>query len=77
VFCRGIAEKHEAASAEISGLGMDDGEGEAGGHGGIHGVASGLQHLDAGAGGELVDAGDDGVGSVRRAQRRGRRSGDW
>jgi hypothetical protein len=56
---------------------MDDGEGEAGGHGGIHGVASGLQHFDAGAGGELVDAGDDGVGSMRRAQRRGRRSGDW
>ena len=71
-FPGGVAEKKEAASAEISGLRMDDGEREAGGDGGIDGIATRAQHLDAGARGELVDAGDDGVRSVRRAQRRGR-----
>ena len=71
-FPGGVAEKKEAASAEISGLGMDDGEREAGGDGGIDSVAAGAQHLDAGARGEFVDAGDDGVPGVRRAQRRGR-----
>ena len=71
-FSGGVAEKKEAASAEISGLGMDNGKREAGGDGGIDSVAAGAQHLDAGARGEFVDAGDDGVRSVRGAQRRGR-----
>jgi hypothetical protein len=71
-FAVGAAEKKEAASAEISSLGMDDGEREASGHGSVDGVATGAQHLDAGARGEFVDAGDDGVRSVRGAQRRGR-----
>jgi hypothetical protein len=51
---------------------MDNGEREAGGDRGIDGVAAGAQHLDAGARGELVDAGDDGVRSMRGPQRRGR-----
>src|SRR5208283_6026803 len=55
-FPGGAAEKKKAASAQISGLGMDDGEREAGGDGGIDSVATGAQHLDAGARGELVDA---------------------
>ena len=54
---------------------MDDGEREAGGDGGIDGVATGAQHLDAGARGKFVDADDDGVRSVRGAQRRGREGG--
>ncbi len=54
---------------------MDDGEREAGGDGGIDGVASGAQHFDAGARGEFVDAGDHGVRSVRGTQRRGRDGG--
>ena len=71
-FAVGVAEKKEAASAKISGLGMNDGEREAGGDGGIDGIASGLQHLNPGARGKLVNAGDDGVRSVRGTQRRGR-----
>ena len=55
---------------------MDDGEREAGGYGGVHGIASGLQHFDAGERGEFVDAGDDGVRSMRGAQRSGRRARD-
>jgi hypothetical protein len=54
---------------------MDYGEGEAGGDGGIHGIATGAQHLDASARGKLMNAGDDGVRSVRGAQRRGRDRG--
>jgi hypothetical protein len=67
----GAAEKKEAASAEISSLRMHDGEREAGGDGGIDRIAARAQHLNAGARGELVDAGHDSVRSVRRAQRRG------
>jgi hypothetical protein len=70
-FPVGIAEKKEAASAEISSSRIDDGEGEAGGDGGIDGIATRAQHFDAGARGKLVNAGDDGVRSVSRAQRRG------
>ena len=35
---------------------MDDGEGKAGGHGGIHGVAALAQDLEAGVGGKVVHA---------------------
>jgi hypothetical protein len=71
----GVAEKQETTAPEVSGLGMDDGEREAGGDSGIDGIASGSQHLHAGARGKFVDAGDDGVRSVRGAQRRGRAVG--
>jgi hypothetical protein len=50
---------------------MDDGERESSGDGGIDGVATGAQHLNASAGSEFVDARDHCVRSVRRAQRRG------
>jgi hypothetical protein len=50
---------------------MDDGEREAGGDGGIDGIASGAQHLNTGLRSELVNAGDDGVRSVGGTQRRG------
>jgi hypothetical protein len=50
---------------------MDDGEREAGGDGSIDCVASRLQHLNPGARSELMDAGDNGVRSVRRTQRCG------
>jgi hypothetical protein len=51
---------------------MDNGEREARGDGSIDGIAARAQYLDAGPRCELVDAGDDGVLSVRGAQRRGR-----
>jgi len=49
---------------------MDHGKREAGGDGSIDGVASRVQHLDPSARGEFVDAGDNGVRSMRRPQRR-------
>ena len=75
-FAVGVAQEQKSASAKVSGLGMDDGEREAGGDGGIDGVASRAQHLDSGARGELVNAGDDGMRRVGGAQRRGRDVGD-
>ncbi len=51
---------------------MDNGKCEAGGYGSVDGIATGAQHLDASARGELVNAGDRGVRSMRGPQRRGR-----
>ena len=73
-FAVGIAQKKESASAEISGLRMDDGERKSGGDGGVDRIASGVQHFDAGAGREFVDAGDHGVRSMGRAERGSARS---
>ena len=50
------AQQKEAAAAQIAGEGMDDGEGKAGGHGRIHGVAAFAQDLHAGVGGKVVHA---------------------
>ena len=55
------AEEQEPASAEIAGYGMDDGESEAGGYSGVDGVASGFEDLEAGVGGEVMDADDHSV----------------
>jgi hypothetical protein len=44
---------------------------EAGGDSRIDRIASGLQHLNSGARGEFVNAGDDGVLSMCRPHRRG------
>ncbi len=57
-----VADEHEAAAAEIAGLGVDDGEGEADGYGGVDGVAALLQDVDAGVGGVVLDGDDHGVG---------------
>ena len=57
----GCAEKEESTTAEIASLGMDDGEGESGGDGGVDGVASGLHDFYPGARGQFVNAGHDGV----------------
>ena len=51
---------------------MDDGERESGSDGGIDGVATGAQHLNASARSEFVDARDHSVRSMRGAQRCGR-----
>jgi hypothetical protein len=68
------ADEHEASAADVAGLGEDDGEREADRDGRVHGIAAGLQDLDAGVGGVVVDAdhhrvfggggrrADDGVG---------------
>lgn len=53
---------------------MDDSERKAGRNGGIDGVSSRMQHLNAGAGSKLVNAGDDSVRGVRGAQRCRRRA---
>jgi hypothetical protein len=68
-FARRSAEKEESTSAEVASLRMDDGEGESGGNGGVNGIASSLHDFGAGARSEFVNAGDDGVRSMRRAQR--------
>jgi hypothetical protein len=62
-------EKKETASAEVSSLRMDNGQCEAGGHGSVYGIASGLHHVYAGAGGKFVDTGDDRVRGVRGPER--------
>ncbi len=72
--CRGAQQK-ESASAEVAGLRMDDGQGESGGDGGVNGIASGLHDFDSGARGQFVNAGDHGVGSMRRAQGSGGEDG--
>ena len=55
------AEEEKAASAEIAGCGMDDGEGKARGYSGVDGVAAGAERLKAGVRGEMVDADDHAV----------------
>jgi hypothetical protein len=52
------AEEKEAAAAEIAGERMHDGEREAGGYGGVDGVAARLEDLEAGIGGDMVNADD-------------------
>ena len=63
------ADEHEAAAAEVAGLGKDDGEGEPDGDGRVDRIAAGLQDFDAGVGGVVVDADHHGVlrGRGRRA----------
>ena len=56
-----VADEHEAASAEVSGEGIDDGEREADGYGCIDGVAALLEDGDAGVGGVVLDGDDHGV----------------
>jgi hypothetical protein len=52
------ADEHESSAADVASLGMDDGEGEAYGYGGVDGVASLLEDGEASVGGVVVD-GDD------------------
>jgi len=47
---------------------MDDGKRESSGDGGINGIASRLHHLDPGTRCQLVNAGDNGMGGVRRTK---------
>ena len=63
------ADEHEAAAADVAGLGKDDGEGESDGDGGVDCVAAGFEDFDAGVGGVVVDGDDHGVlgGRGRRA----------
>jgi len=53
-----VADEHEAATADVASLGVDDGEGEAYGYGGVDGVAALLEDGEASVGGVVVD-GDD------------------
>ena len=55
------AQEQEPATAEVAGGGMDDGEGKAGGDGGVDCVAAGAEGFKAGVGGEVVDADDHSV----------------
>ncbi len=49
-------QQQKAAAAQVAGHRVHDGQGKAGGHGGVHGVATLAQHLKAGVGGQVVDA---------------------
>ena len=48
---------HEAATADVAGIGQNDGQREADGHGGIDGVAAGFQNVDADFTGQRLFAG--------------------
>ena len=63
------ADEHEAAAADVSGGGVDDGEGEADGYGCVDGVAALLEDGDAGVGGVVLDGDDHGVGGGRGFRR--------
>ena len=71
----GHADHHEAAPADVAGPGVHDGQGKAGGHGRVHGVAAFLEHLDARRGGGALRRDDHSVLGVLgdRGGRRGRR----
>ena len=60
------AEQQEAAAAEVAGDGMDDGQGKAGGHGGIDRVAAGAEDIEAGVGGQVMDGDDHAVRGADR-----------
>ena len=61
VFAGVLVDEHESAAAEVAGEGVDDGEREADGDGGVDGIAAGLQDSDAGVGGEVMHGDDHGV----------------
>jgi len=55
------AEEKEAAATKIAGDGMNDGERKAGGYSCVDGVAAGLEDLETGVGGEVMNADDHAV----------------
>ena len=57
----GQAQHHEAATAEIACVGVDDSQGEAGGDCGVDRVSSRLQHLQSCITGVMMDADHHGV----------------
>jgi hypothetical protein len=76
VGCAGVvAEEHEASAAEIAGLRQDDGEGEADRDGGVDGVASLLEDLEARVGGAVMDGDHHGVLRGRGLREGGRIQG--
>ena len=56
-----VADEHESATANVSGRGIDDGQGEAYGYGCVYGVATLFEDGEAGVGGVVVDGDDHGV----------------
>ena len=54
-------DEHEAASAQVAGYRVGDGQGEADGYGCVDGVAAFLEDLEAGVGGVVLDGDDHGV----------------
>lgn len=58
----GGADEHEAATADVAGGGVDDGEGKADGYGRVDGVAALAEDFYSCVGGVVVDADDHGVG---------------
>ena len=61
-----VADEHEAAAADVSGCGIDDGKGETDGYGCVNGVAAGFEDFDAGIGGVVLDGDDHRVLGARR-----------
>ena len=60
-FAVGQAQQHEAASAQIAGVGVDDSQREASRDCRIHGVAACLQHLQTRIAGVVMNADHHGV----------------
>jgi hypothetical protein len=54
----GEVQQHEAAAGQVAGARIGHGEGQPRGHGCIHGIAAGPEHLDARFGGEAFRAAD-------------------
>jgi hypothetical protein len=61
-----VAQQQKAAAAQVAGCRMHHGQGKAGGHSGVHGVAARAQRFKARVGGEMVDADHHGVPCAHR-----------
>ena len=59
-----VADEHEAASAEVAGEGIDDGEGEVYRNGCVDCVSTFFEDLDACVGGVVLNSDDHGVGGA-------------
>ncbi len=72
---RAGADEHEAASADVAGRRKRDGQREADGNRGVHGIATGAQDLDAGVGRVVLNGDDHRVLRAHGRCWRDRRSG--
>ena len=51
-----VTQQQKASTAQVSGRRMHHGQGKAGSHGGVHGVAARAQRFKASIGGQMMDA---------------------
>ena len=67
-FTTGQAEQHEAATADVAGLGMHHGEGKASGDGGVHRIAAGVENFYAGSRCQRMHADHHGMAGAYRSE---------